>query len=116
MQPNRFRTLERLFNQLVDTPAESRDRILDQECGEDHALRAEVEAMLRSDGELGDPTIPAVNDGVVDPLEQGGATVGPYRIRKRLAQGGMGVVYEAEQHEPIRRRVALKLIRSGLDS
>jgi tetratricopeptide (TPR) repeat protein len=45
-----------------------------------------------------------------------GTRVGPYRIEKKLGEGGMGVVYEAVQEEPVRRRVALKLVKLGLDS
>ncbi|HKQ62507.1 MAG TPA: serine/threonine-protein kinase [Candidatus Polarisedimenticolaceae bacterium] len=44
------------------------------------------------------------------------ATVGPYRLRRLIGEGGMGVVWEAEQDEPVRRRVALKWIRLGMDS
>nr|MCU0253790.1 hypothetical protein [Acidobacteriota bacterium] len=43
-------------------------------------------------------------------------SIGPYRLVRKVGEGGMGLVFEAEQERPIRRRVALKLIRSGLDT
>ena len=45
-----------------------------------------------------------------------GSTIGPYKIREKIAEGGMGVVYVAEQTEPIRRKVALKIIKPGMAS
>ena len=54
------------------------------------------------------PTTPA--------FEGAGDRVGPYRLLERIGEGGMGIVYMAEQTEPVRRRVALKLIKAGMDS
>ncbi len=58
-----------------------------------------------------------MSDPTVDPLEPAtSGRIGPYRLLQILGEGGMGVVYEAEQLEPVRRRVALKLLRIGLDA
>lgn len=75
---------------------------------------------------MDDPTIlqPGDHDRTlpVDPAHGGGATealgttIGPYRLLRRIGEGGMGEVFEAEQSEPIRRRVALKVIKPGMDS
>jgi len=62
---------------------------------------------------LDDPESTAVTPGS-EP--QPGSTIGPYRLVERIGEGGMGVVYRAEQKEPVRRTVAIKLIRGGLDT
>jgi WD40 repeat protein/serine/threonine protein kinase len=92
---------------------------LDRRCGQDDALRAEVEALLGHHEELGDylerPALGAgaARDAVPRPL---GAVIGPYKLLQEIGEGGMGVVFMAEQERPIRRKVALKLIKPGMDS
>src|SRR5207244_2312203 len=51
-----------------------------------------------------------------EPAEAPGGTVGPYKLLQKLGEGGMGTVYSAEQEHPVRRRVALKVIKAGMDS
>jgi non-specific serine/threonine protein kinase/serine/threonine-protein kinase len=63
----------------------------------------------------GDPLSPAIVRFGGEPLGRG-ERIGPYRIVREVGQGGMGVVYEAEQEEPVRRRVALKLVKWGMDT
>ncbi|HEX4932586.1 MAG TPA: serine/threonine-protein kinase, partial [Gemmatimonadaceae bacterium] len=58
----------------------------------------------------------ASRDRVAGGSPSGGERIGPYRILQPLGQGGMGLVYEAEQLEPVRRRVALKVIKAGMDT
>jgi serine/threonine protein kinase len=120
-----------------DDPAE-RDAYLAQACGGDADLRLRVEHLLRlhadagrfleqpavAPGETVDP--PPGEPGHVDvertrdepsPLGEGvGAFIGPYKLMQKLGEGGMGVVWVAEQHEPVKRRVALKVIKPGMDS
>ena len=48
--------------------------------------------------------------------ERIGSQIGPYKLKEQIGEGGMGLVYVAEQHEPIRRKVALKLIKPGMDT
>jgi eukaryotic-like serine/threonine-protein kinase len=62
-----------------------------------------------------DPTPSATWDSP-DPLEAAGTTIGPYKLLQQIGEGGMGTVYMAEQTEPVRRRVALKIIKPGMDS
>ena len=96
-----------------------RAAFLQKECGDDAALRAEVTELLRYlpeddfDTFLDDPPVRlgAPSQRVSDP-----EVVGPYRVVQRLGEGGFGVVYEVEQTEPIRRRLALKLLKPGMDT
>jgi serine/threonine protein kinase/tetratricopeptide (TPR) repeat protein len=109
---------ETIFFGARDMP-DPRDRAawLDQACGTDRALRERVERMLsaeqQADQFLAD-----------DPLrldkaagsEGPGAVIGHYKLLQQIGEGGCGVVYMAEQEEPIRRRVALKVIKLGMDT
>src|SRR5262245_13464195 len=105
--------------------ASERDRraYLDRRCGPDHRLRAEVEELLRHQGLLGDylerPALDpdATRDVTAPPLtEAPGTFIGPYKLREQIGEGGMGVVHVAEQTQPVRRKVALKVIKPGMDS
>ena len=60
----------------------------------------------------------AISDPTIDqpPTERPGATIGPYKLRELIGEGGMGVVYVAEQTQPVRRKVALKVIKPGMDT
>jgi serine/threonine protein kinase/tetratricopeptide (TPR) repeat protein len=105
--------------------ASERDRLayLDRRCGPDHDLRAEVEALLHHQGQLGDylegPALDLdpTRDLTPRPITEGpGTVIGPYKLMEQIGEGGMGVVYVAEQTVPVRRRVALKVIKPGMDS
>ncbi len=93
-----------------------RQAYLDRVGQDNPSLRADIEAMMdahANQGEfLGDPTVD------VQPVDLApvGSTIGPYKLLQRLGEGGMGVVYMAEQKEPVKRRVALKIIKPGMDS
>jgi WD40 repeat protein/serine/threonine protein kinase len=94
---------------------------LDRACAGDTALRAEVEKLLRVRLEMGsfhEAPRPVLAGTVDEPplAEQPGTVIGPYKLLQQIGEGGMGVVYMAEQNEPIRRRVALKVIKPGMDS
>jgi serine/threonine protein kinase/Flp pilus assembly protein TadD len=105
--------------------AATSDRLpyLDRRCGDDAALRAEVETLLLHHAGLGDflerpaPGAPTGREAISRPPAEGpGAAIGPYKLLQAIGEGGMGTVYMAEQERPVRRRVALKLIRPGMDS
>src|SRR5687767_1160973 len=99
-----------------------RAAFLDEACGLDAALRRRIEELLRSHVEAGTyletPAIEALAPGTyAPPLGEGpGSRIGPYKLLQKLGEGGMGVVYMAEQERPVRRRVALKIIKPGMDS
>src|SRR5207248_5481518 len=84
-------------------------------------LRREVEALLlahrRAGGILEAPPPGLDVTRELRPSSEGvGSTVGPYKLLEQIGGGGMGVVYMAEQHHPVRRKVALKIIKPGMDS
>jgi serine/threonine protein kinase/tetratricopeptide (TPR) repeat protein len=107
--------------------AAARAAYLDAACAGEPDLRARVEALLRAHERPGpflEPDAtgpPAAGPRESDtapyggPFEGPGATIGPYRLLQVIGEGGMGTVYMAEQAEPVRRRVALKVVRAGLD-
>jgi serine/threonine protein kinase len=106
----------------IDSPA-GRAAYLDEACGPDGGLRAEVEGLLATLGRAGAfmcRPAAAVAAGITasfEPLtERPGTKVGPYKLLQQIGEGGMGVVYMAEQEEPVRRKVALKIIKPGMDS
>ena len=110
---------------LCDTPA-ARAAYLDSACGTDAALRQRVEALLRAAGNAGDfleepPTGlsgDAESTRLVTELirEKPGDRIDRYKLLEKVGEGGCGVVYVAEQTEPVRRRVALKVIKLGMDT
>lgn len=122
--------IEELFHEAMSLPPEERERFLDEACGVGTPMRAQVESLLLAHEEAGDflanPSV-AVSDqpgsdhsdgratpGMID--EQPGTVIGPYTLVERLGEGGFGVVYLAEQHAPIRRQVALKILKHGMDT
>lgn len=106
-----------LFLSVLDLPQERRAAFLETACAGDPGLRAEVEALLDADAKatsfLRDGEVASWMVGLV---EFPGTRVGRYRLLEILGVGGFGVVFRAEQEEPIRREVALKVIRPGMDS
>lgn len=115
--------IDEIFHQALQfADAASREEYLRKACGDDRELRGEVDGLLaavpqmsdflnpRPMGTENDASLPSNDDNLV------GQEIGPYKLLQLLGEGGMGVVYLAEQEQPVRRRVALKVIRSGLNS
>jgi hypothetical protein len=100
----------------LSVPAE-RAAYLDQACAGDVALRQEVESLLNAYAQAGDfldQTRPLPAPDYL--VERTGTMIGRYRLVQKIGEGGFGVVYMAEQEEPVRRRVALKIIKLGMDT
>jgi tetratricopeptide (TPR) repeat protein len=99
---------------------EERDRFLADSCLGRPELRAEVESLIRALALAGDflESTATMSLPVEDDWDhvQPGSMIGPYRVLEWIGEGGMGVVFAAEQTHPIRRKVALKLIKPGMDS
>jgi WD40 repeat protein/serine/threonine protein kinase len=102
------------------SPAE-RAAFLERACAGDPARRERVEALLRAHEAAGiflqgDP--PPAEAATTDeaPRERPGAVIGPYKLLEQIGEGGFGVVFMAEQQEPVRRKVALKVLKPGMDT
>ncbi|MGO9466477.1 MAG: WD40 repeat domain-containing serine/threonine-protein kinase [Isosphaeraceae bacterium] len=111
-----------IFNEALDQPSPAaRSAYLARACGGDHLVRARVETLLlaheRSKGFLESPAYAATGDIARHTLIEGpGTVIGPYKLLEKIGEGGMGVVYMAEQSVPMRRKVALKIIKPGMDT
>jgi WD40 repeat protein/serine/threonine protein kinase len=93
---------------------------LDRVCAGRPDLRREVEALLAAHAEgnpLDRPPADLSRTGACEPpAERPGTVIGPYKLMEQIGEGGMGLVFVAEQQHPVRRRVALKIIKPGMDS
>jgi serine/threonine protein kinase/tetratricopeptide (TPR) repeat protein len=117
----------RIFLEVVDCPLNRRDAEVERLCAGDGQLRAEVEGLLRAAeqaaGFFGAPTQitqegPEIS-GTIESArsrERNGDSIGRYKLLEVIGEGGFGVVWMAEQREPVKRRVALKVIKLGMDT
>jgi serine/threonine protein kinase/tetratricopeptide (TPR) repeat protein len=117
-----------IFERLLDLPDGQRESALAESCAGDDALRREVAALLAADEEaegfLEPQPIEERADALSSGVLSGGArlgfgapeAIGPYRVERQIGEGGFGIVYSAVQSHPIKRRVALKVIKPGMDS
>ena|SRR5436309_1370101 len=121
-----------LFSAALELPASQRAAYLAAACADDPALRLHLEALLRAHEDaipfLEGPAHPAQGPPMgaeapgptvrfsVPLAEKAGGRIGRYKLLQQIGQGGCGVVYMAEQAEPVRRRVALKIIKLGMDT
>jgi serine/threonine protein kinase/Flp pilus assembly protein TadD len=110
----------------LPTPGE-REQYLDAACATDSSLRADVEALLAAGNQAGSflesPAVaPYFLATVEQPIaerpvaERPGTIIGPYKLLEQIGEGGFGVVFMAEQQQPIRRKVALKVLKPGMDT
>ncbi len=111
---------ESIFAQALEMEsATERAAFLDRACGDNAALRAGVEALLRATQKSGDILDLPENAAETADLPSGerpGTVIGPYKLIEAIGEGGMGSVWMAQQTEPVKRLVALKLIKPGMDS
>ena len=126
MADSRWNRAKQVFHEAIEKSGPDRTRYVDAACGEDRELRDHVEKLLASHEQVGDfmsatesmveaerARTPPAGDGAPDAR---GSTVGAYKLLQRIGEGGFGIVYMAEQEYPIRRRVALKIIKLGMDT
>jgi serine/threonine protein kinase/WD40 repeat protein/Flp pilus assembly protein TadD len=116
-----FENLRQVFLEVMDHPPSQWEALLDERCGHDPDLRRQVALLLQAH---------AAGTGILDrgavtgaPAETGelakegpGTVLGPYQLVERLGEGGFGVVFLAEQQQPVRRQVALKVVKPGMDT
>ena len=117
MTAERWARIKELFERVRELRSERRSAFLEEACGDDYELRSEVESLLGCFEQAGDfmqKAARAGGDPPADPML--GRRIGPYVLVSRIGQGGMGAVYMAARaDEEFRKRVAIKLVRAGLD-
>src|SRR5690349_10315728 len=107
---NSLSALESIFVAALDkSSAEDRAAYLDEACGHDPELRRHVDRLLNAQATAGgflQRPVPGVAGTLDQQLrEQPGTLIGPYKLLQQIGEGGMGVVYMAEQEQPVRRKV-----------
>jgi tetratricopeptide (TPR) repeat protein len=115
---------EQIFAEALALPAGERQRFIDESCRGDDDLRKRIEALILAHDSAGrfmagrpaedlavneSPSAHAIADG-------SGKYIGRYKLLQKLGEGGCGIVWMAEQAEPVRRRIALKVIKLGMDT
>jgi hypothetical protein len=126
--------LESIFSEAAEMSGEDRAAFLQSACANDPTLRRDVDRLLRALDQSGSflsqkenslansPSTPfetagSANASQVNLLTQAeGQQIGRYKLLEKIGEGGCGMVYMAEQEEPVRRKVALKIIKAGMDS
>ncbi len=139
MSTARWEQIKQVFNAAMEKPAAERAAFVDTACAGDAELRSEVDSLMRA----ARPTVESGGGGGGGPVQTGGAaramgramasattasyaasplteavgtTVGPYKLLQVIGEGGFGTVFLADQSSPVRRRVALKIIKLGMDT
>ncbi|MGO8697658.1 MAG: serine/threonine protein kinase [Limisphaerales bacterium] len=111
-----------LFTEALRLNDSERANYLSAACGGNEELRRAVEKLLRAFNSVGDflgqpaAGLPSPNGEAVPPIEEAGSLVGRYKLLQQIGEGGCGLVFMAEQEEPVRRLVALKVIKPGMDT
>src|SRR5437762_12094917 len=114
--------LEILFDAVLGLPPDQRPAYIARACGNDEELRRRLERLLRNLDRAGNFLThgeKARSEGtslLTLVSEKPGDQIGRYKLLQKIGEGGCGVVYMAEQDEPVRRRVALKVIKLGMDT
>jgi serine/threonine protein kinase/tetratricopeptide (TPR) repeat protein len=113
--------LKSIFGKAVElSSASARAAYLEEACHGDSRLRAEVESLLKARVDAGaflagpGANLTTTLDEAI--IERPGTVIGPYKLLEQIGEGGMGLVFVAEQQHPVRRKVALKVIKPGMDT
>src|SRR4051812_29028995 len=112
---------EAILEAVLMLPLAQQAQYLDKVCGKDGPERERIEVLLNSRiaaTTLGAEVVKPAATIMVTllPSEQPGDRIGQYKLLQQIGEGGCGVVYMAEQEHPVRRRVALKVIKLGMDT
>ena len=111
---------QEIFESALEKDPQQRSIYLNEVCADDIELRERVEELLQVHDHAGEflqePAHQILATDCAPIIEQPGAQIGPYKLLQEIGEGGMGVVYLAEQKEPVNRRVALKIIKAGMDT
>src|SRR5262245_52452152 len=112
---------ETIFARAIEIAApEERAAYLKQACPDDPDLRGEVAQLVsdyfRAGKFLEKPAAQIVTASAEPVSERPGTVIGPYKLLEQIGEGGFGVVFLAEQHQPMRRKVALKVLKAGMDT
>lgn len=121
MTPERWHQIKEIFYAAQEREGAERESFLTETCAGDEELKSEIESLLHSfekaDSFIEAPAFEVVSFTIDDDEKLTGQRIGPYKVLKEIGRGGMGTVYLAERDDAeFRQRVALKLIRAGLDT
>jgi serine/threonine protein kinase/predicted negative regulator of RcsB-dependent stress response len=111
-----------IFERAIELDSEAARRAyLDEVCSGREDIREEVDALIKAhrdaDSFLAEPAFSGEQTLVIDSIaERPGTVIGSYKLLEKIGEGGFGVVFMAEQEQPVRRRVALKVIKAGMDT
>lgn len=115
--------IKAIFGDALEIQSESeRAAFIESACHGNAAAKSEVDALLNAVGKAGSfmvgpaasPTATAPHESAI--MEREGTVIGPYKLMERIGEGGFGLVFVAEQQNPIQRKVALKIIKPGMDT
>ncbi len=116
-----FEKIREIFFSIVAQPSAQWEALADEACASDPDLRQQLAVLLKAhaegEGILDRGQAGQTSTGLPEPPnERPGTVIGPYKLLQQIGEGGMGVVFMAEQEKPVRRKVALKVIKAGMDS
>jgi eukaryotic-like serine/threonine-protein kinase len=116
-----FDRIRQIFLEIVEQPATRWETLLNEACATEPGLHRQVAVLLqahaRGDGVLDRNQGGQAPTGVFESLSEcPGTVIGPFRLLQQIGEGGMGIVWMAEQTRPVQRKVALKVIKPGMDS